>query len=246
MVKKRNILISLLFWLLVWEILAYGMIKDLSLFPSVEVLLMNTWQLLLKPQGLSFHLGASAWRFLLAALVSVPLAFFLALCCAYFKTLGLFVNTFVSATYPLPKVALFPFVLLLFGTDDGSKVFLIGIGIFYLVFINSYDGASRLLDGPLHDIVKVYGVKKFNFWYFFLTKGSLSSLLVGLKTGLGYGITLVVVSEWTMSNQGLGYFIWSSWDQFRIIDMYSGVFILAVVGWLIHSLISFLQTRVAH
>lgn len=54
--------------------------------------------------------------------------------------------------------------------------------------------------------------------------------LVGLKAAIGYDLLLVVVSEFSVSKNGIGHFIWQAWDQFRIIDMYAGVLILCLLG----------------
>ena len=64
--------------------------------------------------------------------------------------------------------------------------------------------------------------------------GTLQEILTGLKLALNYGLTLVVVSEISASNNGIGYFIWKSWDQFKIINVYSGVFVLSIIGFALY------------
>ena len=84
------------------------------------------------------------------------------------------------------------------------------------------------------DIITIYPLTRFHYFFYFLIKGSLQEILTGLKLALNYGLTLVVVSELTASNNGIGYFIWKSWDQFKVVDVYSGVLTLSILGFLLY------------
>lgn len=221
-------------WVLAWELISRFVIKDPQLFPGFIEIIGNTWQLLFVNQKLPPHFASSGYRLVIAFLFSAPLAYLLAVLSAGQKQARFFLNPLITATYPLPKVALIPLVLLFFGTGDLSKIILIGLGIFYLIYINTYFGAVFILQSSLQDVIEVYKVRSYHFWYTYLTRGSFKSFLVGVKAGAGYGLTLVVVSEMSLSQSGLGYFIWSAWDSFRILDMYSGIFIIGVIGYLLN------------
>ncbi len=120
------------------------------------------------------------------------------------------------------------------------------IGMFYLVYINVRNGTKRILSSPLMDIVHVYKIHGINYYYHFLFKGVLRDFLVGLKAAMGYGLLLVVVSEFSVSRNGIGHFIWQSWDQFRIADMYAGILILCLLGLFIFSLLDAIIDRLHH
>ncbi|MEQ1722646.1 MAG: hypothetical protein ABL930_05685 [Pseudobdellovibrio sp.] len=226
--------LGLLPWIIIWEVISHFYIKDPGLFPSFFEVLKNLVQLVFVNQKMGPHLAASSFRFLVAFAIAAPLAYFLAVLAAGQKVIRFLFNPIVTSTYPLPKVALIPLVLLFFGTGDLSKIVLIGLGVFYLIYINTYHGAVFLMQSPMQDVINVYHVKGRHFWYSFLTKGSFKSFLVGAKAGAGYGLTLVVVSEMSLSQSGVGYFIWSAWDSFRILDMYSGIFLIGVLGFIMN------------
>lgn len=236
-------LTSILFLALLWELAAYYHYVDIQFFPAPHSFISGMIQLL----GGTFlhdHLLPSMGRFLLAIAASVPLALILGMITGASVLADKILNPFFALTYPLPKVAIFPLLLLIFGLGDASKVILIAIGMFYLIYINVRNGTKRILTSSLMDIVKIYDIRGFNYYYYFLFKGILRDFLVGLKAAMGYGLLLVVVSEFSVSRNGVGHFIWQSWDQFRIVDMYAGILILCLLGLLISSVLDFIIDKV--
>lgn len=212
------------------EILTAMGLLDKSFFPNPILIFKNTF-ILLSTEDLLHQTFFSLGRLGIAFCISFPLAMILALFSAHIKTFDEFLNPLIALTFPLPKVALYPLLLLIFGIDSWSKIALISIGIFYLMFINFRIGFLRILSSNYNDIIKIYPLSLKNYYLDFLIRGTLQEILTGLKLALNYGLTLVVVSEISASNNGIGYFIWKSWDQFRIINVYSGVFVLSVIGF---------------
>ncbi len=221
--------IGLVIIVITWELLASSKIIDIQFYPPPHLFTMKAFGLL---GSEFFHKDflSSMSRFLLAGIISIPLACLLGIWTGSSKLSDNLINPFLALTYPLPKVAIFPLILLIFGLGDFSKVVLIAIGMFYLIYINVRSGTQKILASPLMDIVHIYKISGWNYYYHFLLKGIKRDFLVGLKASLGYGLLLVVVSEFSVSRNGIGYFIWQSWDQFRVIDMYAGILILCLLG----------------
>jgi ABC-type nitrate/sulfonate/bicarbonate transport system permease component len=237
--KKINQLfrftLVVLFWGLLWQITSTLVIKDETLFPSTAAILKNSFSLLFVSSNIIPHLMASFERYSIAFLIAAPAAIVSALLIAGNSTFRWIFYPIINVTYPLPKVALFPFLLLIFGISDSAKIAMIFLGMYFLLFFSMYTGLTRILNGQLGDIVKSYRVSGLNYWYHFMFKGCLQYFYIGLQTALGYGLTLVVVSEISLTKSGLGFFIWSAWDSFRILDLYSGLFILAIIGYFINA-----------
>lgn len=234
--------LSVFMLILIWEFVAFNDAIDVQFYPPPHLFVTKAWQLF---TGDFFRQDflASMLRFLLAALISVPLACFLGIWTGSSKWMDQAINPFMAFTYPLPKVAIFPLILLIFGLGDFSKVMLIAIGMFYLVYINVRSGTKQILGSPLMDIIHIYKVRGWNYYYHFLLKGIRRHFLVGLKASLGYGLLLVVVSEFSVSKNGVGHFIWQAWDQFRIVDMYAGIFLLCLLGFFLSYLLDFFIDR---
>lgn len=242
MSSRKNLVISILFWIIMWEVITF-MLGDRTTYPSLINIIANTFKVLRDPKFILVDVAQSFKRLGISLLVAMPVSYVLALLAIRYKLFESIMQTFVSATFPLPKIALLPLFLLIFGIGDLTKIVLITFSIFFLIFINTFEGARRLTTSELNDVMKIYKTTSFNYWYEFLAKGCYPYFLIGLKSGLGYGMTMVVVSEYSLSNNGLGYFIWSSWDQFRILDMYSGIFILALIGYFLNQFCNFLIVR---
>lgn len=227
---------------IIWEALALKNAIDIQFYPPPHLFVSRAFQLF-TGDFLQQDFLASMSRFILAAIISVPLACLLGIWTGSSKMIDQLINPFMAFTYPLPKVAIFPLVLLIFGLGDSSKVVLIAIGMFYLIYINVRSGIKQILNSPLMDIVQIYHIKGFNYYYHFLLKGIRRHFLIGLKASLGYGLLLVVVSEFSVSKNGIGHFIWQSWDQFRIVDMYAGIFILCLLGLILSNTVDVLIDR---
>lgn len=94
-----------------------------------------------------------------------------------------------------------------------------------------------------YDLVRIYKLSRFDYIWNFILKGIQQELITGLKLELNYGLALVVVSEFSISNNGIGYFILRSWDQFKIINVYSGIFILSILGFAFYFIFNTLIDR---
>ncbi|MFZ3229627.1 MAG: ABC transporter permease subunit [Pseudobdellovibrio sp.] len=231
---RKQLTFGLIFWFILWDLVRRIAFKDSDLFPSTLSILINMFDLFFISRKIYYHLFSSLTRFFIACAFAIPIGYGLGIIAASNRLARILMQSIVSLTYPLPKVALIPIILILFGTGDFSKIVLIYLGVFYLIYLNVFHRASELLNGSYKDILQVYQVHGKNYWYDFLIKGTYSSFLIGLKMALGYGLTLVVVSEMSLSNSGMGYFIWSAWDSYRMLDMYSGVCIIAIISLFIN------------
>ena len=227
---------------LIWEFLVHQSIIDRSFFPAPHSILQNTY-LLFTQDNLLNEILHSLGRLGLSFLITFPFSIILALLTSHWKPLDDFINPLIAFSFPLPKVAIYPLLLLIFGIASSSKIALISIGIFYLMYINFRIGFLRLLSSQFFEIAKIYQFKGYNYFWNFLIRGSQQEIYTGLKLALNYGLTLVVVSEISISNNGIGHFIWRSWDQFKISNVYSGVLCLSVIGFVFYYSFNYLIDR---
>ena len=226
--------------ILLWDGLGKFGVLDQDLFPPVTAMWRRFVELSMNADFLKNHVGGSIYRLLAACLIAVPLAVATGFWLGLSDRAHAALNPFINFTLPLPKVAIFPLILAIFGIGDLGKIILIGIGIFYPLFINVVHGTARLRASEFMDLVKIYHVKKADVWLKVYGRGLVTDILVGLKASIGYGFTLIVVSEFSASRNGLGHFIWRAWDSFQIIDMYAGVLWLCILGWAVQAFLDWL------
>lgn len=213
-----------------WQVAAYAGWIDALYFPAPLDILARAVELVRsKPEFLQ-NIAHSSRRFLIAAAIAVPAGIILGVCMGLCFRLRQILSPLISFTYPLPKLAVMPFLMMFFGIGDLSKIILIGISIFYLVLLGVMH-AVMAMPGVYFDIIKVYRIGFFNRMYFVFLKGIFPDILNSCKLGLGSGVLMVLVSEFVLASNGIGFFMWNAWDHFRIKDIYVGFFVVAFIGF---------------
>ena len=138
----------------------------------------------------------------------------------------------IAATYPVPKSAILPLALLIFGLGEGSKIFMVAIGVFFPVVINTTTGVLEINKIYL-DVGQNYKASRWNTFWTIALPGALPVIMTGFKLGIGIGLVLIAVAEMVGAKSGLGYLIWSAWSTFAVEQMYVGLFVIAIIGFLI-------------
>lgn len=191
---------------------------------------------------LHLELWASLKRILAGFSIGTITAIVTAVCMFLYRPVHYSVYPIVFMTYPLPKIAILPLIMLIFGIGELSKIVVVAIGSFFLVLMSTLHGIKQL--SPLYfDVASVYqfGIRKKIFDI--ILPGSLPAIFNGLKLALGYSLVIVVAAEFSGADSGIGYIIWQSWEVFSIKTMYAGIFIIAVTGLSFALLIDYLEKR---
>jgi NitT/TauT family transport system permease protein len=140
----------------------------------------------------------------------------------------------ISATYPIPKSSLLPLILLIFGLGESSKIAMVAIGVFYPVVINTAAGVRQI--APIFlDVGRNFGASRFNMFRTVALPGALPLIMTGIKLGAGMGLVLIAIAEMVGAKQGLGYMIWNAWELFDVQTMYVGLFVIAIIGFVMNT-----------
>jgi len=235
--------VSVLAFFALWDGLGNWHVINQDMFPPIQAIFQRAAGLILSPSFVLQDLASSLRRLCIASILTLPLALILGMAAGSIDWLRAILDPFVNFTMPLPKVAIFPLALALFGVGDSGKVFLIGVGLFYPLLVNVLNGMLRLKGSDYAGLIHVYRIQGRRLWFAFYWKGLTVDILTGLKTSLAYGFTLVVVSELAASNNGIGNFIWRAWDDYQILDMYAALFWLCVLGWIVQTALDLALSR---
>jgi ABC-type nitrate/sulfonate/bicarbonate transport system permease component len=153
------------------------------------------------------------------------------------------VAPFMEFLRVLPAVALIPFGLLVFGIGDTMKIFIIVIGAVWPILLNTIDGV-RGVDRGLLDMARAYNVGRWGRIRDIVIPATLPRVAAGMRTSLSIAIILMVVSEMVASRDGVGYFVLESQRRFAISDMWTGIIVLGIVGYLANFLFVRVERRV--
>lgn len=151
------------------------------------------------------------------------------------------VQPFAEFLRALPAVALIPFGILVFGArGDSMKVFIILIGAVWPILLNTIDGV-RGVDRGMLEMARAYSVGRWGRIRDVVIPAALPRMVAGMRTSLSIAIILMVVGEMVASSNGVGYFVLESQRRFAIADMWAGIVVLGIIGYLANLL--FVQTE---
>ena len=104
----------------------------------------------------------------------------------------------------VPHLALIPLVIVWFGIDEGAKLFLVALGVFFPIYANTLHGV-RSVDPHLIEMARSYGLSRFALIRRVILPGALPSIFVGLRYALGIMWLTLIVAETIAAQSGLGY-----------------------------------------
>ena len=225
--------------LLVWEIAARFGFIDTRFFPAPSSILTFLWDLLLSGD-LATHTWASLQRLFWGILFGGIPALVLGIAMGLNRTMRAMIDPLIAATYPIPKSSILPLVLLIFGLGESSKIFMVAIGVFFPLVINATTGV-REINKIYLDVGQNYKASRWNTFWTIALPGALPVIMTGFRLGIGIGLLLIAIAEMVGAKSGLGYLIWSAWSTFAVEQMYVGLFMIALIGFLLTLMLNELE-----
>jgi ABC-type nitrate/sulfonate/bicarbonate transport system permease component len=153
--------------------------------------------------------------------------------------------TFISALFPIPKIALLPLLILWLGIGEEPKIATIALGVFFSTAISVYSGVDNVprnlirmaqsFNVPFHSIVRRV------IW-----PGALPSILAGFRITASLALLLVVSAEMIGAEYGIGAFVLQAGNLMQTDQLLAGVVILSLFGLAVGKLINLLETRLLH
>jgi sulfonate transport system permease protein len=134
----------------------------------------------------------------------------------------------------IPHLALIPLVILWFGIDEGAKLFLVALGVFFPIYINTQHGI-RNVDQQLVEMGRTYGMSATTLFWRVILPGALPSIFVGLRYALGIMWLTLIVAETIAASSGIGYMAMQA-REFLLVDVVVlSILIYALLGKLADS-----------
>jgi len=148
----------------------------------------------------------------------------------------------ISMLYPLPKIALLPLIMLIFGLSEMAKYVTVAIGVFFIMAINTYGGVQNI--GRIYfDVAQNLKVPAWRVYLTIALPGALPGVFTGLRLATGVALILLVSAEFVGANDGIGFRIWWSWTVFWVDQMYVGLVLIALLGFGFASVVGYLERR---
>jgi NitT/TauT family transport system permease protein len=150
--------------------------------------------------------------------------------------------TFVSALFPIPKIALLPLLILWLGIGEEPKIATIALGVFFSTAISVYSG----VDAVPRNLIRMAQSFNVPFWSIIarvIWPGALPSILAGFRISASVALMLVVSAEMVAAESGIGAFVLQAGNLMQTDQLLAGVVILSLFGLAVGWLINALETR---
>ena len=143
----------------------------------------------------------------------------------------------------IPPPALIPFAIVVIGVGDDMKVFIIAFVCVWPVLLNTIDGINGI-DPTLKDTVRVYGISGRDRLMRVTLPAASPQIFAGMRLSLSLALILMVISEMVASTNGIGFFVLQSQRSFAIPEMWSGILLLGILGYVLNLIFMIIERRV--
>ena len=235
--------------ILVWQTLSCLGVIPSSRLPSPTQILYGLKCLIFAgmPPGrlLHNHVIYSLYRVFLGYAIAVIIAVPLGLILGWSSGLRAIFNPLIEMFRPVPPLAWIPVSILWFGIGIKSAAFIIFLGVFFPVFLNTLSGVLSI--HPIYiEAARTLNAKERDIFIKVLFPAALPSVFVGMRIGVGIGWMTLVAAEFTgiKSGYGLGYMIMTARDIQRLDEIMAGMCVIGCIGFLIDAFFRYVEAKV--
>jgi ABC-type nitrate/sulfonate/bicarbonate transport system permease component len=230
--------------MLAWELAARSGLWSRLLFPSLVSIGNELAMFSVSPERLH-EAWVSLYRalggFALAAGVGVTLGMLM----GRSRTVAAILDPFFSGTYAVPKLALFPIFIFVFGIGSLSKVALVFLECLYPIVIMTYQGArsvNKVLLWSAHNMGASRGATLRRV----VLPATAPFIFAGFRIAVPVAMIVVVITEMVSSADGLGYLVMYSMSSLRTDRMLAVVVVIAALGWILDKAVILARDRLIY
>jgi ABC-type nitrate/sulfonate/bicarbonate transport system permease component len=233
-------LLLILLLLAFWQFSAVYMVHTPTWPPVTRVL--EAWWENIADGTLFGHLLATLWRQMLGYGLAVVLGIAVGLAMGYYRPLYNLFEPLVEVLRPIPGPAYLPILVLFVGIGHEMKVVLVLLASFFPILLNTYSGV-RSIDPVQFDTARTLGLTTFQTFRELVLPAASPQILTGMRISLAISLILAILGEMIVSNDGLGYFTLLAQRTFKVPDMYAGIFMLALLGYVLNRMFLLVEAR---
>jgi sulfonate transport system permease protein len=206
---------------------SFGFISD-TLLPAPTSVLAAGWRLA-RSGELIANIEISFLRAIAGLVIGGGIGLALGLANGLSKLSENLTDSTLQMVRNVPHLALIPLVIVWFGIDEGAKLFLVALGVFFPFYINTLHGV-RSVDPQLIEMGRNYGMSNSALFRSVILPGALPSIFVGLRYALGVMWLTLIVAETIAAQSGIGYMAMQA-REFMMTDVVVlSILIYALLG----------------
>ena len=208
--SKGFILLNILWYI-------FSLMMNSRILPSPIKIYANLPNLL--KDDFYLHINASLYRVGIGLLISFVIGISIGLIMGYSDKMNKLLNPLIYLTYPIPKMALLPIVMTLFGLGDGSKITMIVLITVFPIIVSVRDSVINVSKENYNMLLSL-GAKRLDLFYHVTFPSILPEILTNIRLSIGTAFSILFFSEAYGTNKGVGYFIQDAWSRINYIDLY--------------------------
>lgn len=239
-IKITQLLILLLF-LIIWQLAAdFGLIN--TFISSSPKNVLETIYGLMKSGDLWYHIWVTTYETIISFSLGTFLGFLIATILWWWTFLAKVLDPYLTILNSLPKVALGPIIIIWAGAGKGSIILM---ALFISVIITIINVYQSFVETDSHKI-KLLQSWKANKWQIYtklIMPGSLQTMVNALKINVSMSLIGVIMGEFLVSKEGIGYLIMYGSQVFNLDLVMSGVIILGIVATIMYYIVNFIEKR---
>ncbi|MGD6743420.1 ABC transporter permease [Streptomyces sp. BH106] len=221
--------------ILLWQLAASQSWIDERIYPAPSTILADGWQ-----RAADGELWPDVWatlkRVLAGYVIGTVSGYLLGLLMGSISLVRAALEPLLDALYVVPKLALLPIFLNMFGLGEGPQIALVAATVFFFVWISTMAAVISVPTGH-RDAGQVFGASPWQMFRHILLPASLPAVLVGARIAAGVAVLVIVASEQIAANDGLGHLIFDARALFQNDVMFVGIVCVAALGVLFSELV---------
>jgi len=194
---------------------AVGLVQA-NVLPAPSAVALAFWHVAQSGE-LWTNVEVSAWRALIGFGIGGGIGFTLGMLNGLSSLSETLTDSTLQMVRNIPHLALIPLVILWFGIDEEAKIFLVALGVFFPIYVNTQHGV-RSVDPQLLEMGRAYGMTRAALFLRVVLPGALPSIFVGLRYGLGIMWLTLIVAETISASSGIGFMAMNA-REFMMVDV---------------------------
>jgi ABC-type nitrate/sulfonate/bicarbonate transport system permease component len=227
---------------LAWELVARLQWVDALFLPRFSGVVVALWAGLFQTGFLATDAAYSLGRAFVGLVIGGSAGVLLGTLMGQFRPVRQFLDPLVSFLFPMPKLALFPIVMVLFGLSESSKIAMVAISTFFPVAINTYTGI-RNVDKFLIWNALSKGASQPQLLAWVLIPAASPFIFAGFRVAVSLSFLVTVSVEMLQSNNGLGYRILFARSIYEPEIMYAALLLVALLGFSVDRIVRIVGKR---
>jgi len=240
-IEKALSVASPLLILVLWELIVRSKLLDSRIVPAPSMIL-GTFRSLVESGELLRHLADSLTRVFAGLLLGAVPGLIVGTLMGLSPMTRAVLSPVIASLYPIPKIAVFPLVMAVFGIGELSKYVLVAIAVFFFMAINSFAGVANV-DRIYWDVGRTFRVSRLRAILTIALPGALPMIVAGLRLSLGVSLLVLVSAEFVGAKSGIGFLVWNSWQVFDVEAMYVGILVIGLLGWAFFAVMDEVEKR---